>query len=127
MKLKQFMHQYEGYARVNSQCRVSIYKSPTGITIALVDELPTNHGTSIREFAEHLATQIYRMTFGANDAHVNDFTYIEHAPLASSQTTYVYQRIEFEWDYQSVGFIHPERFEMTLDEVREFLEDESLA
>ncbi len=126
MKIKQYVHSYKGYSGVDSSCRMTVYRTATDMTVVLVDELPTNTGTSAKEFVEHLATQAYREVFGTNDSHVGSFMYIEHAPAAEQAGAFVYNRVDFDWDDQGLQFIHPEYIEMTVDEVREFVEDESL-
>jgi hypothetical protein len=124
MKLKQFVHEYSGYNGVPSTCRLMFYRAETGILIAIADELPTNSGTPIREFSEHLATQAYRLMFAPNEAHVEAFIFIEHAPASRAAVEYSYTRVDFEWDEGGQQFIHPERIPMTDEEVRELVGEE---
>jgi hypothetical protein len=123
MKQKQSVHEYKGYNGAESHCRLSFYSAPTGATVAVVDELPTNTGTPVREFAEHLATQAYRLIFPPNGIHAEDFLYIEHAPEDGS-TEYSYNLVEFDWEEEGEQFIHPRRTPLTEAEVRALIGEE---
>lgn len=121
MKLKQFVHEYTGYNGAASSCRMTFYKAATEATVVIADELPTSGGTPIREFAEHLATQAYRLIFAPSGAHIEEFLYIEHGPAAAGATEYSFSLVEFDWADEGEQFIHPRRTELTVEEVTELV------
>lgn len=118
MQNRQFVHQYEGFNGASSSCRFTFSKTITGMTLCVVDELPQNTGTPIREFAEHLATHAYREIFAPSGAHIEEFLYIEHAPTGpASSGEYSYMLVDFDWDDEGLQFIHPRRTLMSGEEI----------
>lgn len=61
-------------------CRMRIYRGEDGRVLALATEQPDNHGTSITNWAEHLADRIYRQ-LGQPDG----YAFIEHYPPYSAR------------------------------------------
>lgn len=126
MKIRQFVHEYKGYGGAESECRFEFYKTPTGMTVAIATELPSNAGTPIREFSEHLATQAYRLVFSPNVTHIGDFLYIEHGPKSRADIEYLYALVDFDWEEEGEQFIHPRRTVLTKEEVLTLIgEDEA--
>ena len=118
MQNSQFIYEYSGFNGLPSTCRFTFSKTITGLTLCIADELPTNKGTPIREFAEHLATHAYREVFAPNGSHVEEFLYVEHAPISATTLEYSYALVDFEWDEEGLQFIHPHRTSLTDEEVR---------
>lgn len=114
----QFIYEYSGFDGAPSICRFTFSRTVTGLTLCIADELPTNKGTPIREFAEHLATHAYREVFAPNGAHVEEFLYIEHAPISATSLEYSHALVDFEWDEGGMQFIHPTRTTLTNEEVQ---------
>ena len=121
MQSSQFIYEYAGFNGVPSTCRFTFSKTITGLTICISDELPTNKGTSIRDFAEHLATHAYREVFAPNGTHVEEFIYLEHAPISPTSIEYYYSMVDCEWDDEGIQFIHPTRTTLTDEEVQTLL------
>lgn len=117
MPKRQFIHEYEGFDGALSSCRLTFFETVTGLTLCLVDELPVNTGTPIRDFAEHLATHAYRELFAPSGTHIEEFLYVEHAPADASRPEYSYALVDFDWDDEGMQFIHPRRTELTAEEV----------
>lgn len=121
MQLRRFVYEYLGFRGAKSHCRLTFKRSVTGMTVCIADELPTNHGTPIQEFAEHLATHAYRELFAPNGTHTNEFLYIEHAPRSQTSLEYSYALVEFDWDGEGQQFINPRRTMLTDEEVAALL------
>jgi hypothetical protein len=117
MQSHRFIHEYLGFGGVPSSCRFTFSKTVTGLTLCIADELPSNTGTPIRDFAEHLATHAYRELFAPNGAHIEEFLYVEHAPPDASSREYSYALVDFDWDDEGLQFIHPRRTTMSEEEV----------
>ncbi len=117
MQERQFIHLYEGFGGAQSSCRFTYFKTITGMTLCVADELPQNTGTPIREFAEQLATHAYRELFAPNGAHIEEFLYVEHAPHDDASREYSYALLDFDWDDEGLQFIHPRRTMMSDEEV----------
>ena len=69
---------YEGIGRCKCQCGIDKYEKDGKITIVLT-ELPKNTGTSVTNWYERLATDLYTRWL-KRDYKVNDITWIEHYP-----------------------------------------------
>jgi hypothetical protein len=117
MQRRQFIHEYLGFGGVPSSCRLTFSRTVTGLALCIADELPSNTGTPIRDFAEHLATHAYRELFGTSGAHIEDFLYVEHAPQDASSREYSYTLVDFDWDDEGLQFIHPSRTLMSEQEI----------
>ena len=117
MQNRQFIYEYDGFGGAPSSCRFTFSKTVTGLTLCIVDELPSNTGTPIREFAEHLATHAYRELFAPSGTHIEEFLYIEHAPSDESGREYSHALVDFDWDEEGLQFIHPRRTTLTDEEV----------
>lgn len=117
MQNRQFIYEYLGFNGVPSHCRFTISQTVIGLTLCVVDELPTNKGTRIREFAEHLATHVYRELFAPNSLHLEKFLYVEHAPKSDSSLEYSYALVDFDWDENGNQFIHPRRVVLSEEEL----------
>lgn len=117
MQSRQFIHEYLGFGGAPSACRFTFSKTVTGLTLCIADELPSNTGTPIRDFAEHLATHAYRELFAPNGAHIEEFLYVEHTPQNAAGQEYSYALIDFDWDDEGMQFIHPRRTLMSDEEV----------
>jgi len=118
MQNTQFIYEYSGFNGTPSTCRFSFFKTVTGLTLCIADELPTNKGTPIREFAEQLATHAYREVFAPHGAHIEEFLYVEHAPISATTLEYSYALVDFEWDEAGMQFIHPSRTTLTNEEIQ---------
>lgn len=117
MQPRRFVHEYLGFGGVHSHCRFIFTQTVTGIKACIADELPSNSGTHIRDFADHLATHAYRELFAPNGTHIGDFLYIEHAPRSEASLEYSYDLVEFDWDDEGMRFINPRRTMLTDEEV----------
>lgn len=121
MQKPQFIYEYSGFNGAPSMCRFTFCKTVTNFTLCIADELPTNKGTPIREFAEHLATHAYREVFAPNGTHIEEFLYLEHAPISATSLEYSYALVDFDWDNEGMQFIHPRRTTLTDEEVQALL------
>ena len=123
MQKSQFIYEYSGFNGAPSSCHFTFSKTVTGLTLCIADELPTNNGTPIRDFVEQLATHAYREVFAPNDARIEEFLYLEHAPISATSLEYSYALVDFEWDEKGMQFIRPARTTLTNEEVAALLGD----
>lgn len=65
-----------------------------------------------------MATHAYREVFAPNGAHIEEFLYVEHAPISATTLEYSYALVDFEWNEEGLQFIHPPRTTLTDDEVQ---------
>ena len=120
-KNSQSIYEFSGFNGAPSICRFRFSKTVTGLVLCIADELPTNKGTPIRDFAEHLATHAYREIFAPNGAHFGDFLYVEHAPISPTSVEYGYELVDFDWDSEGMQFVHPTRTVLTNEEIEALL------
>ncbi len=52
------IYPYKGFHNCDCVCRIRVYEEPNRPYVVIATQLPENRGTSITNFAEHLAAQI---------------------------------------------------------------------
>ena len=111
MKLHDYEHSFKGLWSCDSICRIRIYEGcgeQAGMTIVLATELSKNEGTSLTNWAEHLATEVSR----THEITPNRLLWIEHYEDRGCfmgehpQFKEHFDRVTFELN-QRGEFIHP--------------------
>jgi hypothetical protein len=69
-------HDYKGFWGCDSCCEIEVHRRSDGKYVFIATELPDNPGTSVTNFAEHLATAMRRQ----HGLKPEDVIWIEHYP-----------------------------------------------
>lgn len=95
---------YKGFVGCKSKCGLTITKEGKKVTVILT-ELPSNHGTSVTNMIEDLATMIYWQFL--KDVPVENIEWIEHYPPTDSlNLPETFDRVVMKWDGKQ--FSHPQ-------------------
>jgi len=108
-KLYDDVYSYRGFGLCESKCHIeAMLDEKTSRVIVIATELPDNSGTSITNFAEYLATEIFnRLRYEAKIIPEN-FIWIEHYPERGTvhyPLVEDYDRVYFE--IENGKFAHP--------------------
>lgn len=77
--LQNYTHDFKGVGGCDSRCLIRVYKGvgrDLGMTVVIATQLVEDQGTSITDWAEHLATEIARK----HSISPNRLIWIEHYP-----------------------------------------------
>src|SRR5215469_18898412 len=74
-------YNYKGYRGCDSSCDIEVHRRSDGKYVFIATEVPENRGTSITNYAEHLATAM-RKQYGLKPL---DVIWIEHYPEAKDR------------------------------------------
>jgi hypothetical protein len=116
------IYEYKGYHGCDSRCRIRVYELPGGALVIVASDLEgelahlgENHGTSITNMAEHLATA-WRQRYRGRP-----IVWVEHYPAhgccweRNGQTVWqfgeTFDRVRFTWDnkrqcYRKPAWMH---------------------
>ena len=102
---------YIGFHGCEAKCDIEVYRTPrvAGIppeTLVVATELPDNHGTSITNAAEDLATAVCRVL----EVSPQGFHWIEHYPDRGSRHQPIaesWDRVYFGFDWREGRFVKP--------------------
>ena len=75
-------HNYKGFWGCDSCCDIEVHRRSDGKHVFIATEVPANRGTSITNYAEHLATAM-RKQHGLKP---EDVIWIEHYPEVKGST-----------------------------------------
>jgi len=84
-------YDYKGFWNCDSCCDIEVHRRSDGKYVFVATELPGNPGTSVTNFAEHLATAMRRQ-FGLRPAEV---IWIEHYPEAKNRRKEDFDLVRF--------------------------------
>ena len=93
---------YAGFWGCEAKCGLNIIKNDDK-AIVIFTELPDNHGTSVTNFIENLATQIYHKRL--NEYPIENIRFIEHYIYEGIAKKETFDLVDFEWDGKT--FCHP--------------------
>ena len=84
-------YDYKGFWNCDSCCDIEVHRRSDGKYVFVVTELPDNPGTSVTNFAEHLATAM-RSRHGLKP---EDVIWIEHYPEATNRRKEDFDLVRF--------------------------------
>lgn len=82
---------YKGFWNCDSCCDIEVHRRSDGKYVFVATELPDNPGTSVTNFAEHLATAMRRQ-YGLTPA---EMIWIEHYPEAKNRRKEDFDLVRF--------------------------------
>jgi len=89
-------HHYKGFGGCDCICRVDVYREGKKFLI-MFTELEDNHGTSITNFTEQLATQIAELLDIPERSLYDDVVWIEHYP-ANRFRGETFDEVTYTWE-----------------------------
>jgi len=84
-------YNYKGFWNCDSFCDIEVHRRGDGKYVFVATELPDNPGTSVTNFAEHLATAM-RSRYGLKP---EDVIWIEHYPEAKNRRKEDFDLVRF--------------------------------
>jgi len=84
-------YNYKGFWSCDACCDIEVHRRSDGKHVFIVTEVPANHGTSITNYAEHLATAM-RKQYGLKP---EDVIWIEHYPEAKDRRKESFDLVRF--------------------------------
>jgi hypothetical protein len=84
-------YDYRGFWNCDSRCDIEVHRRSDGKYVFVATELPDNPGTSVTNFAEHLATAM-RGQYGLKP---EDVIWIEHYPEAKDRRKEDFDLVQF--------------------------------
>ena len=84
-------HDYKGFWNCDSRCDIEVHPRSDGKYVFVATELPDNPGTSVTNFAEHLATAM-RKQYGLRP---EEMIWIEHYPEAMNRRREDFDLVRF--------------------------------
>ena len=84
-------YNYKGFWNCDSRCDIEVHRRGDGKYVFVATELPDNPGTSVTNFAEHLATAM-RSRYGLKP---EDVIWIEHYPEAKNRRKEDFDLVRF--------------------------------
>jgi hypothetical protein len=84
-------YNYKGFWNCDSCCDIEVHRRSDGKYVFVATELPDNPGTSVANFAEHLATAI-RSQYGLKP---EELIWIEHYPEAKNRRKEDFDFVQF--------------------------------
>ena len=84
-------YNYKGFWNCDSCCDIEVHRRSDGKFVFVVTELPDNPGTSVTNFAEHLATAMRRQ-YGLRP---DEVIWIEHYPEAKNRRKEDFDLVRF--------------------------------
>jgi hypothetical protein len=113
MPIKEFTHNWKDWKNIDCSCRVRIFAGAgeqTGKTVVITTD--TNHGNSVTNQAEHIATDVIRR----QNIHRLDLVFIEHyEKQAVFEETY--DLVNFKWNTREKRFEQPNWKHLTKEDV----------
>src|SRR5215469_10586617 len=84
-------YNYKGYRGCDSSCDIEVHRRSDGKYVFIATEVPENRGTSITNYAEHLATAMRRQ----HGLKPEDVIWIEHYPEAKDRRKESFDLVRF--------------------------------
>jgi hypothetical protein len=84
-------YDYKGFWGCDACCDIEVHRRSDGKYVFITTELPNNPGTSVTNFAEHLATAMRRQ----HGLKPEDFIWIEHYPEAKDRRKESFDLVRF--------------------------------
>ena len=84
-------YDYKGFWNCDSRCDIEVRRRSDGKYVFVATELPDNPGTSVTNFAEHLATAMRRQ-YGLKP---EELVWIEHYPEAKNRRKEDFDLVQF--------------------------------
>ena len=84
-------HDYKGFWGCDASCDIEVHLRSDGKHVFIATEVPENRGTSITNYAEHLATAM-RKQYGLKP---EDVIWIEHYPEAKDRRKESFDLVRF--------------------------------
>jgi hypothetical protein len=108
-------YNYKGFWGCDSSCDIEVHRRSDGKHFFIATEVPENRGTSITNYAEHLATAM-RKQYGLKP---EDVIWIEHYPEAKDRRMESFDLVRFAVEGES--FHTPVRTRITEQAVDELI------
>ena len=123
-KTESFTHHFKGWGIHDSDCRVHIF-SLDGYFLVLFEDLGNNHGTSVTNASEQLATEIARL----KDLDNEKTTWLECYPHYPEGIRYDLDCINYHYDPVSKKYSQPNWIpienEIAVNFIKKFLIDQN--